>query len=331
MGRPRINIRPTPVIRKAAGQMRKLLGLWENSKREKAKTPLGNNANPRPMAKEGNPQFLTASQGLQTGFITRRQIVLNRHFTEIISDVLANNLRGELSRLGINITSIETKAWNKGVDIFYSPGKPFDDTTHRDLNSLVGQLRFAITERGLIGRTPPLNFVYDEASELNRTIEEALKDVEIKKPPDETCLTQNKGKELWANKSLGFKDSTLVSNRFSAPVDMNNMTLGLDYPSLYNEVVAKLERSRGESSRMAPNISLLSTRPLMRAPIEDCGEDPATRIARMQKFLVNQKKKKEYLAKVRRKQELLYREGVRWEWPDEEGETERIEEEIKSQ
>lgn len=329
MARPRIIIRPTPVIRKAAGQMRKLLGLWENSKREKANTPSGNNANPRPMAKEGNPQFLTASQGLQTRHITRRQIVLNRHFTEIISDVLANNFREELNCLGVNITSIETKAWNKGVDIFYSPGKPFDNSTHQDLNSLVRQLRFAITERGLIGRTPPLNFVYDEASELNRTIEEALRDVKIEGSPDETRPARNKGNDLWANKSLGSRDSTSVFNRFSAPDDMENMTLGLDYPSLYNEVAAKQERSRGESSRTVPNVSLLSTKPLMRVPIENSEEDPATRIARMQKFLVNQKKKKEYLAKVRRKQELLYREGVRWEWPDEEDETEKNEEEIE--
>lgn len=323
MGRPRIIIRPTPMVRKAAGQMRKLLGLWDNSKRDEAKTHFGNNANPRPIMKEGAPEFLTAAQGLNTRHITRRQVVLNRHFTEIISDVLANNLKEHLIRSNISITSIETKAWNKGVRVFYTSGKPFDDSVHLELNSLIPQLRSAVAERGLIGRVPMIFFVYDEAAELSRNLALALKDVKTEGLSDETRLTQNTSNKVWATKNLGTEDSTLSINYFSAPDDMNNKTLGLDYASIYNEVATKLERGRAQSSRMVPNVSLISTQPLMRESIETYEDDPVTRIARMQKFLINQKKKAEYHAKLRRKEELLSREAVRWEWPDENEEDEK--------
>lgn len=312
------------MIRKAAGQMRKLLGLWDNSNRCKVQTPLGNKANPLPIMKEGAPEFLTASKGLNTRHITRRQIVMNRHFTEILSDVLANNLKEHLTRSEVNITSIETKAWNKGVRVFYSLGKPFDNSVHLKLNSLSPQLRSAVAERGLVGRVPLIHFVYDEAAEFNRKLEDALKDVETGKPPDETRLMQNASNKVWTTKYLGAEDSTLSARLFSAPMNMNNKTLGLDYEGIYNEVVTKLERGRAQSSRMAPNVSLM-TEPLMRAPAENCEDDPVTRIARMQKFLINQRKKTEYHAKLRRKDELLSREAVRWVWPEEnEGDEELV-------
>lgn len=330
MGRPRIIMKPTPMVRKAAGQMRKLLGLWSNSQRRKAQTVTGTNANPKPIIKEGNPQFLQATHGLDTKYITRRQIVLNRHFTEIISDVLANNLKKQLNEIGVNITSIETKAWNKGVSVFYTLGKPFTETIHNELNSLVPLVRAAITERQLIGRTPPVNFVFDESAELDRTIETALANVRKPELTEESRLVEDTSEKVWAAKTnFVAKEPKLVANRFSAPSDMSNMMLGLNYESFYNQVAAKLERGRAESMRMSTNTSLLSSKPLMRVPYEnDDVENPALRVVKMQNFIVSQKKKNEYHAKMRRKQELLYRDAVSWEWPEEgEGEGEEIVEE----
>lgn len=305
------------MLRKAAGQMHKFIGYWDKKKERKEKL-----SSPQPTIHSGKPRFLSNTEGLTTDYITRRQIVLNRHFTEIISDVLANNLQKDLIDMGINITSIETKAWNKGIDVYYSMDKQVNESTQSELNSLISKLRYAITERRLIGRTPMINFVYDDAYALQQNLNRVLQMTEKHDPDLEVSVMKSSLDQLQKTQKMNKKiESEFNTNRFSAPGDMSNMMLGLNYPELHNEVTAKLERGRAQSSRVPSQASLLSSQPLINIPfINDNEDDPSMRIIQMQKFLISQRKKNEYHSKLKRKQQLFARDDIKWDLPPEEEE-----------
>lgn len=316
MGLQTIRLRPTPMIRKQAGQLRKLFGLWDNNSTNRSRVP---NINYEPEVKEGTPNFLSHTRGLNQHFVTRRQLVLNRHFTEIVSDVLALKFCNQLSENGVNITSIETKAWNKGVDIFYCTPEPFNMKTHKNLNSLVVELRKSISERRLIGRVPPILFVYDQTIETDRRLSTALEKIDLTQKPETNDLIhvspQALDVEFDANVTTNYSPY-FKPKEFSAPHDMTNDIMGLDYPAIYNKVVANLERGRGESSRMIPTMSLTSSEPLFAGPVqeEDTEEvDPSVRIRNMRRFLIEQKKKYTVQSRYKRKQELFFRDKYKWD------------------
>lgn len=320
MGRPRIIMRPTPMLRKQIGVMRKLLGTWGDSKVTMNLQGFKNPKNPQPIMIEGKPEFLTKTEGVDTSHITRRQIVLNRHFTEIISDILANNLKKQLSDLGVSIRSIETKAWNKGVRIYYTTDGPFEASLHDELNSLITQLRFAVSERRLIGKVPLISFVYDESVNIERILESALKSISKTNPDNSVEIaTTVTGQLQSSTTSCDSTGTRLLKNKFSAPSDMSNMMLGLDYPSLYSEVTSKLERGREQSSRMISDTCVAPLNPIFRDPeqVVKEEEDPVKRIHEMQRFLILQRKKAEHHARLKRKQELLSRDTYKWDAPDE--------------
>lgn len=316
MGKPKIILFPTSMLRKQAGQMRKLLGFWDKKGLQKE---TNSNPVPRPTLTQGHPDFFSNDKGLNTRYVTRRQIVLNRHFTEIISDVLANNLRKDLSDLGVQVTSIETKAWNKGVRVYYSVDNSFDVDIHEQLNSLITKLRSAVSERQLIGRTPLIHFVYDESSQLHRNLDGVLSQVTLNDPEEQTGLVNLASSSVQPSERKLCGEPEIISKQFFAPADMSNTTLGLNYTSLYNEVASKLERGRAQSSRIIDNVSLMSDKSMFRAPLENIEEDdPTQRVQNMQKFLISQRKKSEISAKLRRQKELLLRDLVKWDVPEEE-------------
>lgn len=311
MGRAKIFPRPTPILRKQMGQMYKLI--WSERAQ---KDPIEREVNPATnICRTGVPEFLSQTRGVRTSHITRRQFVLNRHFTEIISDVLATNFKERIDELGINITSIETKAWNKGVSVFYSTSGPYNEETRLKLKELVAKLRASITERQLIGRTPHITFVYDETVLLGRALTEALSKVDLNEKKESRLIKVSSSNQLYVSKDLGSQEPKLISKRFVAPLDMDNTMCGLNYPELYDDVASKLIRGRGESSRMVQNSDVMaSAKPLFRAPRDDSDEiDPATRVLRMQKFIISQKQKSIHLARLKRKQEILSREALKWD------------------
>ena len=306
MGKPKIIIRPTPVLSKQIGQMRKLLGVY--SKKKVQNLERRQLEEPTHAQKEGIPVFLSQTRGVRTSHVTRRQFMLNRHFTEIISDILATEFKHTIDELGINVTSIETKAWNKGVSVFYRTKEDSDYETRRKLRALVVHLRAAITERRLIGRTPHVSFVYDQSCLLDEKLDDAINKVNISEKEETSVLASNSN-ELYIAKDLGSNEQTLISKRFVAPSDMDNTVFGLNYPLLYDEVALKLSRGRGDASRMTKNTNfLVSAKPLFRAPIEDLNElDPATRLLRMRKFIVSQKQKSVNLSRKQRLNEIISR------------------------
>lgn len=315
MGRGKIIILPTSTLRKKAGFMRKLLGQWDDNKKT-------TKVNPMPNMTHGCPDFLRDDKGLDSKYVNRRQIVLNRHFTEVISDVLANNLRTNLSDIGVRVTSIETKAWNEGIRVYYARDKSFNQSIHVELNSLVAKLRSAVAERQLIGRTPHIHFVYDKTSEIYHSLDAALEKLEINEPKESTEPVRISSSGVQTSKTKYSGESKFFSKTFSAPEDMGNTVLGLDYPMLYNEVATKLERGRAESSRMSENVTLMSQKPMFRAPFDNIEDsDPIERVLKMQKFLISQRKKSDFAAKLRRRKELLQRDAIKWDVPeaDEEG------------
>lgn len=311
MGRPRIILRPTPVLAKQLGQFKKLFGLWEKNKWK------GNKINPDLYRKEGVPDFLAQRKGLDTKFITRRQIVMNRHFTEILSDVLSNSMKKTLAELGVIITSIETKAWNKGVDVFYYTDDGFNSEKQQQLVTFIKELRSSVTERRLIGRTPIINFVLDRTIACDKKIDQAFdKAKEVTKETEPSQLTEFvKDTSLKTVRKAVSDKSDLNPHLFSAPNDMTNTMFGLDYSSLYDHVASKLERGRALSTRTRPSDKVvLTTPPVLRGPVINSEEeDPMTRIVNMQKFLINQRKKSERLSKQRRLEEILARNASRWD------------------
>lgn len=271
-----------------------------------------------PMRTEGVPNFLAQRRGLNTKFVTRRQVVMNRHFTEIISDVLSNSMKNDFSDLGITITSIETKAWNKGVDVFYYVDDGFAQDKHQQLKALIQHLSASVTERRLIGRTPVINFVLDRSIEVDKKLEDAMKKAEsLQKVPTPNQLVKTVKSSLKTNRNYTETSSNLTPHMFSAPKDMTNSIFGLDYETLYNHAASQLERGRALSTRTRPSDNvILSAPPIIKGPpINTEEEDPIRRIVNMQKFLINQKKKTERLGRMRRLEEILARDANRWEYP----------------
>lgn len=301
------------MLRKQIGQMQKLLGVWSKGKNRDLADREMNLSNNKDERKLGIPDFLSQTRGVRTTYVNRRQIVLNRHFTEIISDVLATNFRQDLNALGIKITSIETKAWNKGVSVFYSLNTPYNDDTHKKLKDLVVHLRTALTQRQLTGRTPHVNFVYDKSILVERSLEDALSKINLNENEEKRVML-SESDQLYVSKNLGSQEQKLISKRFIAPSDMNNNMLGLNYPLIYDEVAVKLSQGRGESSRIVTDSSLVSeAKPLFRGPKEDMNElDPRTRLLRMQKFIISQKQKSAHMSRLRRKQEILASDAMKW-------------------
>lgn len=315
MGKARVLLFPTPAIRKQVGQLKKLFGLWGN-KRGKGCAQRELNP-PIDAMKDGVPNFLSQTRGLRNTHITRRQIVLNRHFTEIISDVLAQGFQQELDEQGVSITSIETRTWNKGICVFYTTKGAYDEEQQRRLNKLVPDILSAITERRLIGRTPRVNFVHDKSIQTDEILSEALSNVHIE-VKEETQVTETGANQLYVSKNLGSFEQKLISKRFMAPTDMDNKMFGLDYPMLYDEVALRLSRGRGEASRMQTNINTLTkAKPLFQAPKDNNDElDPMARLLRMKKFIISQRQKNENLARTRRKAEIYARNSVKWQIVD---------------
>lgn len=317
MGHSKIFLRPTPLARKQLGQMAKLFGLWDNSKLRDASIM---KANPQITMREGAPDFLSQTKGLGAKFVTRRQVVLNRHFTEIVSDVLAINYGKKLNELDIRISSIETKAWNKGVRIFYSRDGPYDEVIHRELVSLEPAIRYEISQRRLIARAPKVNFVFDATLEFNRTLDESLERLEIKNNESKSLTVKNvNATELKITKNVGSLEEKLISKKFIAPPDMTNTILGLNYPEMYDEVTTNFIRGRGESSRMAANQNYLANpKPLFREirPETEVEDDPVKRLLSMKRFMVNQKLKTQKMACERRKKEILEATKNKWVEPD---------------
>lgn len=316
-------IRPSSILDKQVGQLKKLFCLWDKNKGTRKQTIL---ADPRPELKkdttqfEGIPNFLAQKKGLNTKFITRRQIVMNRHFTEIISDVLLNEMSEyKLSELGITITSIETKAWNKGVDIYYYKNNKNTDSEQIKLDDFICELRAAITERGLIGRTPNIRFVLDRSIESDSKMNAAFSNLEgLYKKENETQVVEISDNNLKASTlNTNRNKGKFVARSFHAPNDMTNTLLSIDYPKLYDQIAAKMERGRAISARTNPSGKVaLNTPPLIRGPPPDQDAiDPLNRIINMQKFLINQRKKTERLGRERRLQQILARDANRWDVP----------------
>lgn len=327
MGHAKLITRPTPLAFKVHNKLNKMLGLLPVRKSEQRRRDLEiHNIKPfrRIEYTNSEPKFLSQNHGQDGRVVTRRQVILNRHFTEILSDVLANDIDVQLSDIGIRITSIETKPWGAGVDIFYASKDPFKYPLHASLQkTLVTDLRAAVAERKLIGYVPPINFVYDNTVLADQILDKAFGDApkSAERAPSELItLKQNEATELTQPSYTGKPD--FFAKMFDAPADMTNNVYGLDYRRIYNIIAEKMPRGRGQSERMIPHQSVAAQGPFIHIPKQkkqsDSSEDPEVRIREMRRFIVRQRKKIDFQAKLRRKEELLHRDSVKWDLPGDE-------------
>lgn len=314
MGRPKIILRPTPSIRKQAGQLMKLFAIWPGASKSSVRVSSKSNDS----VSEGVPRFLAQKKGIDTKFITRRQVVLNRHFTELVSDVMSNSIVKQLSSLGVTITSIETKAWNKGLDIFYYSDQGTSIELQKELNSLIVKLRKELTDQHLIGQTPNIRFVADKTIQASKLLDQALANSNVKPQNEELQVTKLEPNSIdISSKTQPKFNCDPKGIKFNAPKDMSNMTLGLDYSKMYDEVASKLEYGRAQSTRIRPSDAIAKSTPTLfnQFPNELSKDDPMQRIIKMQNFLISQRKRSDRIAKQRRLDELLARDAVKWDIP----------------
>lgn len=302
--------------------MANLLGKWDSRMKGVAPHDFISKRNPMPVIKDGIPIFLQETHKIDQRAVSRREVVLNRHFTEILSDVLSNTLKNEFTSMNVQISSIETRAWMKGVRVFYYTNEPFDQHLHDQLRKLVPKLRLAISERNLTGKVPPVDFVYDLARMQEHAINEAIKRLPPIEEKEATDLVESKPHQLQeAKKSMKSSERADVeSKNFTAPDDMQNFMLGVDYATLYNEVITKFEKGRGKSARMNPQNFIANTTMLFKDPAENPDkevEDPMLRYRKMQVFMMNQRKKADHFARIKRREELVASDSYKWELPDE--------------
>lgn len=325
MGRRKIMNLPTSMFQKSVNHIGKLFGMWDKKTKTQSKTHI------QPNIFTGVPVFIRGTESISTKHTSRRQIVLNRYLTEIISDVLANNdMNRQLSEMKISITGIEAKIWSKGVSIFFtSDSKKLDSEVEDSLVDIKTDIIKALALRKLVGRVPQVNFVWDRNAKFEEFLDSQIEKAKEKPPSfkitsDISILAQDKSLIESVSGDLGANDiSDKKFKGFTFPPDMTNTCYGLDYINLYNKVGVKFTHGRAESERkLGPNHTLtpptlFSGGGFIHPPKEDMISDnildPATRLKQMKKFVINQRKKSERLARESRKAQLLHHSNISWE------------------
>lgn len=223
---------------------------------------------------EGAPNFLSLNKGHQRT-ITRRQKMLNYHFMEGITDILATEDIGKVVREEeVRITHVEIGQHYNILNIFWTTDKANVTEVAARLKAITGALNKKMVEKNFMTVIPDIRFVYDRNKMSVESVDVLLKKSGLKPaynpknfaPPTEIATGYQfrdplgpriRAKrvalffeEFKKSQETAYADEINYRNqRFVFPPDMRLDAQGLDYERLMNQVLAHMIRSRSEQCR----------------------------------------------------------------------------------
>ncbi|KAI1296917.1 hypothetical protein HDE_05198 [Halotydeus destructor] len=307
----------------------KLLGTYEKSKQQILHPT-------SVVVAKGAPKFLTETRG-HSKTIYRRQIVLNKHFMECITDVLlTESIGNDLQKYGVHITQVEVDIHYNYLNVFWIAPNQDILEVGRQLNMMTGKLHKAIIEKNFMGRVPTVKFNHDQTTSTVSTVQTKLKEADYGKnfkpsdptkfaPPTQVATGKPKVELLttyfkkrvavfnaeqarlnsMAADSSGYKVPT-----FQCPADMNLNILGIEYLKIMNKVLFTAKRSRAEHRGFNPVADPLPPAEWISPPIFPPDEpenlsvesSPKYRMDVMKRFMVDNKKKRERMSRQARRE-----------------------------
>lgn len=286
------------------------------------------------ISSKGMPTFLTACKG-NSKTIKRRQMMLNKHFMQGISDVLAfeEGIGKVIKENNVTITHICVGQHYNHLNIFWTTSQLEYKKVEASLNALIPTLTGKLIERNFMGNIPVIRFCFDTNQINTEMLDKAFSNLAIKSDPtaftpptkDATgYVVRPMGAKRWAKRVAKFneqfkeeQESTQQEqlamkmnykyNKFEAPKDMSLDFAGLDYENCMNRVCEQLRRIRSKTLQSEKTEPLPPAHwvegPSVPPPdhLRFANDPKATteyRLKSMKDFIVGNRKKKNYVFKV---------------------------------
>ena len=294
---------------------------------------------------QGVPNFLVKNKG-DSKTISRRQKMLNLHFMEGLSDILANESIGTVIREEeVTITHVEVGQHFNILNIFWTTTRSDLTAVGDKLNKLTGILYKKMIERNFMTVIPVIKFNYDKNKTNIDVVNKLLsEDNTYKKygrpsidarefiPPTEVAsgyhfldplgprrrakrvaLFEQEFKESqersYRDKEINYKTQTFV-----CPEDMRLDAQGFDYLKTMNIVLSRMKRVRSQSQPfvadpLPPSVWVQDHQlPADHELLERKELDTTTRLSTMRQFIVDNRRKKSQKYRQRIKDQEEYYE-----------------------
>ncbi|XP_074595703.1 uncharacterized protein LOC141850861 [Brevipalpus obovatus] len=319
-------ITPRHVLKQQGRMMDRLDGRFQ-----KTYVKMLNPKGPREHRATPYTSILEGEEGVGN-IIKRRQNVLNRIFLHHITEILANNdMAADFRKTEAIITQVEVSKNYSGLRVYFYCPQHMIKTVTRELNIIKGPLNELLIQLKIMGKVPPIELVYDNASKVQDIVLKKLETADfgpdhIKKDPHEYIPPQKvtpNPPRIWVTRHI-WSLTTFKSDRtdnpytekkpspypeFSYPKDMRLDAFRLDYSVMMHKILFNLRKSRNAtgafqaSADPLPPVDWSTYRP-MPPPLQD-PKDPALqyekRIDLMKKFVVESQRKKLILAREAKK------------------------------
>jgi ribosome-binding factor A len=291
---------------------------------------------------EGAPNFLTKSRGDQKT-ISRRQKMLNNHFMQGISDVLANDTLGTVLReYEVTITHVEVGQHYNILNIYWTTKRSDIHAIGVKLGELTGKLHKKMIEKNFMTVIPIIKFNFDRSKINIDTVNSLLAQDENLQtnpvspqdfiPPSQAAtgyhfldplgprfrakkvaLFHQEFKEEQERKHNSPDSVNYQTLKFVHPSDMKLDVQGLDYEKVMNVVLSRLKKARSQTNKfvadpLPPAVwveepKLPPEHEVQRRKILDT----TTRLSVMRQFIANNKRQKshKYRERIKEEEEMI--------------------------
>lgn len=274
---------------------------------------------------QGAPNFLTRNKG-DRRTISRRQKMLNYHFMQGITDVLANEDIGKVVEENeVKITHVEVNQHYNILNVFWSTTKLDINAVATELKALTGILNKKMYEKNFMTLVPDIRFCYDKGIMSLDTVDSLLKKTGHKStfkpqdfvPPTEVATGYHfmnpLGPRIRAKKVALFAEEFAKSQetvyddkinykftKFVYPPDMRLDAVGLDYEKIMNQVLVHVNRIRSDSRQnvhvadpLPPAVWIEDHRiPTDHEKMQMQKPDTTIRLSTMRNFIIEHRRKR---------------------------------------
>lgn len=285
------------------------------------------------ISSQGKPTFLTANKG-DSKTIKRRQLMINKHFMQGISDVLAyEEFYNVIKADKVSITHISVGQHFNHVNIYWTTGQVDCKQVEKKLNSMIPELAKKLIERNFMSSLPVIRFCFDCHKVNEEMLDSAFKTLSIRSdatkhvPPSKQAtgysLDNPYGPKRWSRKLVRFdeqfkeeqeaRQENLLSmkmnytySKFEAPPDMALNCAGLDYAKYMNQVHERLRKVRATANSFVadplPPAHWVDPPNLLPPPDGSSHRDPKLtteyRLNAVKNFILGNRKKKFFTHKM---------------------------------
>ncbi|XP_012228551.1 putative ribosome-binding factor A, mitochondrial [Linepithema humile] len=184
----------------------------------------------------------------------RRMAIRDKLFMEHITDQISMGEVSDIINRGIEITHVKITADFKCVNVFwtYSDNNASSLVTEEELQRCAKIIRHELSQLRVIGVVPPIQFVQNKQSFIEKEVEEKLAIIACEKDIDESSLYPdeiqsavshvNAINQTLQEEPVSNNDSK-IEPHLQLPV-MRHDVLGLDHHRIMSRITASLSKSR---------------------------------------------------------------------------------------